>query len=196
MSTHQGSNTPLRTVKTVTTTTIAASPNGVLNVRTKTTTTSLFKVDARYRTPVAISSDESGQEDDDPTGPALSSPPSPPPSPSPNPPAASLGHSSSSLVSSISSLSLTPSTPTSPHASPPAPIGIPPPSAFNDLPRSARYYVVTRGTRVGIFTSWTEASQYVLGVSGASHSKSRTLAKALAEYEEAYNQGTVTFLSV
>ncbi|KAL0572897.1 hypothetical protein V5O48_009066 [Marasmius crinis-equi] len=144
-STSHPLSTPARGLRTVTTTTTAFSPNGELKVQTKTTTTSLFKVDARYPTPVSISSDDSDGEDEHPP---LASPPlSPSPSrtrPSPR----------SSLVSSISSLSLTPPAELSSRAAtPPAP-EIPPPSAFKALPAARRYYVVTAGIKCGIFTNW------------------------------------------
>ncbi|KAL0567298.1 hypothetical protein V5O48_014691 [Marasmius crinis-equi] len=191
MSTSRASSTPSRTVRTVTSTTTAVSPNGVIRVRTKTTTTSLFKVGPRYPTPVAISSDESGDEYGDSNVQVLSSPP---PSPPASPPATLRRSPSSSLVSSISSLSLTPSAQTS-RPAPPPPNGIPPPAVFRDLPQSRKYYVVTTGTQVGIFTSWNQTSEYVDRVSGACHSKSNSLAEALAEYEQAYKQGTVKCLS-
>ena len=44
----------------------------------------------------------------------------------------------------------------------------------------AWWYVVFEGTKPGIYTSWTECSQYVLGVPGNVHRKYKTFEEASA----------------
>ncbi|KAK7017023.1 hypothetical protein VNI00_018750 [Paramarasmius palmivorus] len=51
-----------------------------------------------------------------------------------------------------------------------------------------RYYVVFKGTRVGIFARWnTDALKYTEGVSGAKHHSYKTWNEALLEYSRAFH---------
>ncbi|KAF5323916.1 hypothetical protein D9611_008315 [Ephemerocybe angulata] len=54
-----------------------------------------------------------------------------------------------------------------------------------------RYYVITKGTRVGIFGGWQSTSPYVTGVASASFSRHCTLQTAFQAYETAFNRGSV-----
>ncbi|KAF6750499.1 hypothetical protein DFP72DRAFT_851588 [Ephemerocybe angulata] len=69
----------------------------------------------------------------------------------------------------------------------------PPPAPANAVftGPEERYYVITKGTRVGIFGGWQSTSPYVTGVASASFSRHRTIQTAFQAYETAYNRGSV-----
>ncbi|KAL0567419.1 hypothetical protein V5O48_014580 [Marasmius crinis-equi] len=52
--------------------------------------------------------------------------------------------------------------------------------------RRRKYYVVTRGLRVGVFEDWSTVHRQVNGVSGASYKAYRTFEDALQSYTHAY----------
>ncbi|KAF6753733.1 hypothetical protein DFP72DRAFT_848994 [Ephemerocybe angulata] len=58
-------------------------------------------------------------------------------------------------------------------------------------PGEDRYYVITKGIRVGVFGGWQSTSPYVTGVASASFSRHRTLQGAYQAYETAYLRGSV-----
>ncbi|TFY56544.1 hypothetical protein EVJ58_g7572 [Rhodofomes roseus] len=53
------------------------------------------------------------------------------------------------------------------------------------------WYVVYRGTRVGVFAHWDEASIYVIGVSGSSHKGFSQYRMAVERFRSAEARGTV-----
>ncbi|KAF5326563.1 hypothetical protein D9611_000751 [Ephemerocybe angulata] len=55
-----------------------------------------------------------------------------------------------------------------------------------------RYYVVTKGIRVGVFGGWANTSPYVTGVASASFSRHRTLQSAYTAYGYAWSRGAVS----
>ncbi|KIK33163.1 hypothetical protein CY34DRAFT_100092, partial [Suillus luteus UH-Slu-Lm8-n1] len=60
---------------------------------------------------------------------------------------------------------------------------VPSPSA------SGPYYWVTRGSRIGIFSTWQQASSYVIGVSRASFSRVRSVVDGIQLMEDAIDRG-------
>ncbi|KAH9836220.1 uncharacterized protein C8Q71DRAFT_724058 [Rhodofomes roseus] len=51
-------------------------------------------------------------------------------------------------------------------------------------PKVKTWYVIWKGIRVGIFTSWGETSGYVLGVSRAAHKSFSSYEEAVCEWEQ------------
>ncbi|KAF6741633.1 hypothetical protein DFP72DRAFT_1083418 [Ephemerocybe angulata] len=74
---------------------------------------------------------------------------------------------------------------------------VPPPEPTRAVftgPGADRYYVITKGVRVGVFGGWQITSPYVTGVAAASYSRHRTLQAAYQAYETAYNRGSVVYV--
>ncbi|KAF5340023.1 hypothetical protein D9611_012448 [Ephemerocybe angulata] len=67
-------------------------------------------------------------------------------------------------------------------------------SELNLLRVEDRYYVITKGIRVGVFGGWQSTSPYVTGVASASFSRHRTIQGAYQAYETAYNRGSVVYV--
>ncbi|KAF5332089.1 hypothetical protein D9611_008020 [Ephemerocybe angulata] len=61
-------------------------------------------------------------------------------------------------------------------------------------PGEDRYYVITKGVRVGVFGGWQSTSPYVTAVPSASFSRHRTLQTAYQAYETAYQRGSVMYV--
>ncbi|KAG2144237.1 hypothetical protein DEU56DRAFT_910593 [Suillus clintonianus] len=59
---------------------------------------------------------------------------------------------------------------------------------------SGPYYWVTRGRRVGIFSTWQRTSSHVIGVSRASFSKVRSIAEGVQLMENAIDSGETEWL--
>ncbi|KAF5318889.1 hypothetical protein D9611_014720 [Ephemerocybe angulata] len=73
----------------------------------------------------------------------------------------------------------------------------PPPNPTNAVFTNSgeeRYYVVTKGLRVGVFGGWPNTSPYVTGVASASFSRHRTLLSAYEAYVIAWNNGSVAYV--
>ncbi|KAH9917219.1 uncharacterized protein B0H18DRAFT_1123742 [Fomitopsis serialis] len=62
-------------------------------------------------------------------------------------------------------------------------------------PDRSRYYTVTRGKAVGVFTDWTAVSPLVIGVPCSVFSRYATFRNALAAFEDAAASGTVAIIS-
>ncbi|KAF6741963.1 hypothetical protein DFP72DRAFT_1082885 [Ephemerocybe angulata] len=57
-----------------------------------------------------------------------------------------------------------------------------------------RYYVVTKGIRVGVFGGWPNTSPYVTGVASASFSRHRSIQSAYTAYVFAWSRGAVAYV--
>ncbi|RXW15577.1 hypothetical protein EST38_g10272 [Candolleomyces aberdarensis] len=57
-----------------------------------------------------------------------------------------------------------------------------------------RFYVVSKGRRVGIFGGWVNTSPYVTGVGGAVYIRFSTMDAAVESYTRAFNAGLVSYL--
>ncbi|KAG1881241.1 hypothetical protein F4604DRAFT_1922247 [Suillus subluteus] len=57
------------------------------------------------------------------------------------------------------------------------------------------FYWVTRGRRIGVFSTWQQTSSHVIGVSRASFSKVRSVAKGIQLMEEAIGRGETEVLT-
>ncbi|KAJ3540081.1 hypothetical protein NMY22_g4448 [Coprinellus aureogranulatus] len=68
-----------------------------------------------------------------------------------------------------------------------------PTNAVYCSPGADRYYCVTRGIRVGVYSGWQNTSPYVTGVASASYSRHRSIHAAYDAYCSAYYAGFVTY---
>ncbi|KAF8133030.1 hypothetical protein EV363DRAFT_1449216 [Boletus edulis] len=58
----------------------------------------------------------------------------------------------------------------------------------------APFHVVTKGTRLGVFETWSETSSYVTRVKGAAHHKVDTIDNGIRVFEDAVDIGGVEVL--
>ncbi|KAG2741135.1 hypothetical protein P692DRAFT_20646226, partial [Suillus brevipes Sb2] len=56
------------------------------------------------------------------------------------------------------------------------------------------FYWVTRGRRIGVFSTWQQTSSHVIGVSRASFSKVRSVAEGVQLMEQAIERGETEVL--
>ncbi|KAF5335798.1 hypothetical protein D9611_009615 [Ephemerocybe angulata] len=73
----------------------------------------------------------------------------------------------------------------------------PPPNPANAVlaaPGEDRYYVVTKGLRVGVLGGWPNTSPYVTGVASASFSRHRSIQGAYDAYLRAWSAGSVAYV--
>ncbi|KAF6742584.1 hypothetical protein DFP72DRAFT_860363 [Ephemerocybe angulata] len=73
----------------------------------------------------------------------------------------------------------------------------PPPAPTNAVfasPGEERYYIISKGIRVGVFGGWANTSPYVTGVASASFGRHRTLLSAYEAYVSAWSKGAVAYV--
>ncbi|KAJ3503688.1 hypothetical protein NMY22_g18161 [Coprinellus aureogranulatus] len=80
-------------------------------------------------------------------------------------------------------------TPLGPNTPPPHPD-----HALHAHVGSDRFYVVTKGLRLGVFGSWAATCPYVNGIKGASYTRCSSLYSAFAGYKDAYDAFLVNYV--